>query len=108
MLDFNFLTDLSPSATEFVPRSATSEVLPDNLRLTTLPQTSLSKTDISPMNEDKKLLAMFQEVLNEKKQQFKILEDCMKEREESKSTISSLNEAKDALKEEVEVILKME
>ena len=59
------------------------------------------------MNEDKKLLEMFQEVLNEKKEQFKILQDCMKDKEGNKTTISSLTEAKTVLKQEVEVTLKL-
>lgn len=107
MLHLNSLVDLSATATEFVPRNTPApEVVPENLRLATLLQPSRSSAAATlPMNEDKRLLETFEEVLNEKSQQLKILQDCMKDRDESKAaTISSLTEEKTALKEEIEVI----
>ena len=94
--------DLSPSAEEFVPRHR-PQTLTNNLQLE-----SSSMIVSSPVNEDNKLLAMFQEVLNERNQQVKILKDCIKrEGEDSKTTISSLTETNNVLKKEVTVILKL-
>ena len=102
----DFSLDLSPTATEFVPRNTPPpEVIPENLQLAASLQPSSNPVTVtSPLNEDKKLLEMFQEVLNEKRLQFRTLEECMKDRDESKAKLNSLTQEKTALKEEIEVI----
>ena len=47
---------------------------------------------------------MFENVLKEKKVQFKILQKCKKDMEESKTTITFLTATKTSLEAEVQVI----
>lgn len=94
---------MSPSAAEFVPKLFAT--VPDNPQPAIVPKQPTSSTVCtSPPGEDIKLLEMFQELLNEKKQQFKMLEDCMKEKEESKMTVTQLQEENTALRGEAEVL----
>ena len=97
--------NLSPSATEFVPRHAAApEVLPEDPQPATLPlclPSTTSGAGVSPVNEDTKLLEMFQEVISEKKEQYKILQSCMQDKEKSERTIKTLTDEKNELSEKV-------
>lgn len=97
---------MSPSAAEFVPKLFATA--PGNPQPAIIPKQPTSSTAsavcTSPPGEDIKLLEMFQELLNEKKQQFKMLEDCMKEKDESKMTVTQLQGENTALRGEAEVL----